>query len=600
MSALVVKEEEITGKPLDMKLVTRLLGYMRRHLRLFAFSLVLVSISACTPLLFPLLIGETINTVKLSLESGDVAAGKDALLMLVVFFFSAAIVKWLSEVSSVYFVQVFGQRVIYDIRVPLFAHIQRLPMSFFNRNYAGALVTRVSNDVEALNEFVTAGLITVMTDILMIAGIMVLLPMINFKLGMIAIAVIPALIVVTLVYRVLARKAYRIMRRQLSRMTAYVAENINGIRVTKAFVREKKQLEMFDAENDDYLKKQHRSFTNWWVYSSSITFFTGVSLALVIYFGASGVLAGEIEIGTMFAFILYVKMYFDPIRDFAEKYNVFQAAMASSERIFKILDEKEDPALLATKDLPSPLRGAISFRDVVFAYQEDKPVLRGISFDVQPGEKIALVGHTGAGKSTIIKLLMRFWDVTSGAIEIDGEDIKTISPKSLRSVVGVVHQDVFLFNGTVMENIRLWNTSISDSKVREACRRVSADGFITSRSDGYDHNIQEGGVVLSSGERQLLSFARAIAYDPTILILDEATALVDTETEQIVQEALEELTKDRTSIIIAHRLSTIKNCDTILHLKDGEIIERGTHDELVEAGGEYAQQYKLQTSEFEG
>jgi len=486
-----------------------------------------------------------------------------------------------------------GQRFMHDLRRRIFAKFQALDMSYFDRNPVGRLVTRATNDVDAINEAFIIVFIDILRSILMAAAILVLLYRLNIRLAGVVTALLPVIALWTVLFRIWARNIYRRIRVRLARLNATLQENISGIRVIKIFRREAETIRRFQAVNLEYFAASMKEVLVMSYFRPIIEVISGIGLGLVIYYGGGQVVRNSISLGVLVAFVTYLRMFFRPIQELTESYTALQSAMASSERVFALLDQP-----VAVKDSPetkplAQVRGRIDFQQVHFEYVPGEPVLKDISLTVMPGEKVALVGATGSGKTTIISLLARLYDIQRGKILLDGTDIKEIRLDSLRAVMGVVMQDVFLFSGDIKGNIRL-NKELSDEKVREIARQVHADTFIERLPQKYDQEVRERGVTLSSGERQLLSFARALAFDPPVLVLDEATANIDSATEKLIQDALEKLMRGRTSIVIAHRLSTIKHVDRIYVLHKGQIKEVGTHQELLKKRGVYYNLYRLQ------
>jgi ATP-binding cassette subfamily B protein len=494
-----------------------------------------------------------------------------------------------------FLLSVMGQRIMYDLRSRLFAHLQELSLAFFDHNPVGRLMTRISNDVDALNDVFTSGAASLLGDVFTLAGIIVILLIYNWRLALVTFTVLPFLLAVTAFFQRAMREAFRAIRTRLARINANIAENIAGTQVVQLFNRERRNFAHFDELNRDYRRVTLHSLFYFALFFPVVNLFAAIAVALIIRVGGGDVLTGGLEIGALIAFLQYVDRFFLPIRDMADKYTVLQSAMASSERIFRVLDE---PVLVA--DAPQPValtqvRGEVEFRDVWFAYNADDWVLKGISFHIRPGESVAFVGATGAGKTSLISLISRFYDVRKGAVLVDGQNVKDVAQADLRRHVGAVLQDPFIFSGTIASNIRLHEEGISDARVREAARFVNADKFIERLPNGYEEEVRERGGGLSVGQKQLLAFARAIAFNPEILlILDEATSSVDTETEALIQDALGKLMRGRTSIIIAHRLSTIRNVDRIIVLHKGRIVEEGTHEALLARSGYYKRLYELQ------
>lgn len=499
--------------------------------------------------------------------------------------------------GQVYLLQWTSQRIIFNIRQQLFSHVEKLSLSFFDKNPVGRLVTRITNDVETLNEMYTGVLVNLFKDLFMLVGILAVMMQMNFKLAMYSFTVLPFVIISTIIFRKAAREAYRNVRLRLARLNATIAENISGIKIVQIFNQEKKKFSEFDQINQSYYRATRQELLAFAIFRPVMEIISSMGLAVIIWFGGREVIQGSIEFGVLFAFISYIQQFFRPILDLTEKYNILQSAMASSERIFLLLDEKES---IPNPEKPAPLgnvKGAIEFRNVWFAYNQEDWVLRDVSFTINPGETIAFVGATGAGKSSIISLLCRFYDIQKGQILIDGQDLRTLDKYELRKKIGVVLQDVFLFTGDIKSNIRLNNPDITDQEIRDVAKYVNADQFIINLPNGYDEPVTERGSTLSAGQRQLLAFARTLAFDPAILVLDEATANIDTETEILIQDALKKLIKGRTTLVVAHRLSTIQHADKIIVLHKGKIREMGNHQELLAKEGIYYKLYQLQYKE---
>ncbi len=496
--------------------------------------------------------------------------------------------------SHLYLLQYTGQLFMHSLRMKVFGKLQSLDLAFFDYNPVGRLVTRATNDIEAINEALASVFAVLARDILLLMGIVAIISYINFRLALITFSVIPLIVILTTYFRIKAREIYRLVRKRLARLNASLQENISGIRVIKVFAQEKVSQKKFDGINRDYLQANLREVTLFSLFRPMIEVVSSLGIGLVLYYGGGQVIAGNLSLGVLVAFITYVEMFFRPIRELTESYTILQSAMASSERIFQLLDEDvrivNRPGALELTNV----RGAIEFQNVWFSYDDKEWVLKDVSFKIEPREKVAFVGHTGAGKTSIVSLISRLYEIQRGRILLDGLDIRDIKIESLRSQIGVVMQDVFLFAGDIKSNIRL-NRPIEDDRIKEIASYINADKFIDRFPHKYDEVVMERGVTLSTGERQLLSFARVLAFDPRVLVLDEATANIDAETERYIQEGLMRLIKDRTAIIIAHRLSTIKNVDRIYVLHRGEIKEVGTHRDLIARKGIYYHLYQLQT-----
>lgn len=496
--------------------------------------------------------------------------------------------------GQTYTLSLVSQKIIRTMRAKMFAHLQRLSFSFFDRNPVGRLVTRVTNDTQTLNEMYSNVMINLLKDVFMLVGIMAVMLYLHVTLALVAFLTLPLIIGATYIYRKYAREAMREVRTRLAMINATLNENITGMRVVQIFHREKQQFDKVEKINRSHFDANTRELHLSSLYRPVMDFIYAIGLSLIIWYGGGKMISGFLQFGVLYAFIDYVNRFFKPIQDMAEKFTILQQSMVSSERIFEMLDEKDD--------LPDPenplelkeVKGEIKFENVSFAYNPGEWVLKDINLHIKPGESVAFVGATGAGKSSIINLLCRFYDVQKGRILIDGIDIRDVAKQQLRSHIGIVQQDVFLFSDDIKSNIRLGNENISDERIREICRFVNADSFIEKLPRKYDEPIMERGVNLSAGERQLLSVARTLAFNPSILILDEATANIDTETELLIQDAFEKISKGRTTLIVAHRLSTIQHCDKIVVMHKGRIREIGNHQELLQMDGLYRRLYELQ------
>ncbi|WP_010271278.1 ABC transporter ATP-binding protein [Paenibacillus senegalensis] len=491
-----------------------------------------------------------------------------------------------------------GQKIIFNIRQQLFRHLNRLSLSFFDRNPSGRIVVRVTQDTEALNQLYSQVVVNLVKDIIVVLGIIGMMLFMSVKLSLLAFAVLPVLAVITFWYRTIIRKGQRRARLILSRLNSFLAENLSGMRITQLFIREKKQYEQFNKMNRDYYRAGMFTSTVNSIFQPVIGFLGNLAIALLVWYGGIHVIDGALTFGIVYAFTHYIRQFFQPLMSLAEKYNQIQTAMVGAERIFELLDEK--PAIADAPDakpIKGAVRGEIEFKNVWFAYQDEDWVLKDVSFKIEPGQTVAFVGATGAGKSSIIQLLNRFYDIQKGSITLDGVDIRKLPLDDLRRKISVVQQDVFLFTGDIASNIRLNNQAITEEQIKEAARMVHLDPFVSSLPDGYATLLGERGITLSLGQRQLLSFARAIAFKPQILILDEATSNIDTETELIVQDTLHKVSKGRTTVIVAHRLSTIQHADQIIVMHKGRVREVGNHYQLLSQKGYYYRLYELQYKE---
>ena len=517
---------------------------------------------------------------------------------------SLLIASFFATFGHTYFLNYASQKIVYSMREELYNHIQRMSLSFFDKNPVGRLVTRVSNDMDNINEMFTNVVVSSVKDFLLLGGTVVVMAFIDLKLTLIIFSTMPLVLLSASIFRRKARKVQRDVKVKIARINATLAENINGMKIIQIFNKQKGIYDDFDVINKDFLDSSIEETHVYAIFRPTMNLAYSLSLALLLWFGGGDAIKGIVELGVLVAFITYTQQFFRPIMDLSEKFNILQSSMASAERIFLLLDEQvavknpEQPKVLTTENF----RGEIAFEDVWFSYMADPKttddyVLKGVSFHAKPGEAIALVGATGSGKTTIISLLNRFYDIQKGRITVDGIDIRELDKRSLREHIGIVLQDVFLFSGDIKGNIRLYNEAISDEKIKEISRYVNADHFISKLPAGYDEPVVERGATLSAGQRQLLSFARALVFNPGILILDEATSNIDTETELLIQDAINKIIQNRTTLIVAHRLSTIQHADKIIVMSKGEIVEMGRHQELLSNQGMYYDLYTLQYSE---
>lgn len=525
----------------------------------------------------------------MSIRGKDVAG----ITRLALIFMGLLVVSIFAGYGHVMTLVVAGQRSMFDVRTELFNHIQILSLNFFSKNPVGRLVTRVSNDVEALNEMFSAVLVNLVKDVLLITGTVTILIIMDWKLALVSLSVLPVFTFVSVLFRKKARTIYRKVRKHLAELNSSIAEDISGVKVVQIFKQEENRKEKYFEINDNYYKISMKQLYLFGVFRPVINVIAQAGTAIVLIYGGLSTISGALTLGALVAFISYVRQMFRPISDMSEKYNIMQSAMASSERIFGILDTK--PEIVQSDDaVPSQkLRGEVAFENVNFSYEPDTPVLKDINFGIEPGRSVALVGPTGAGKTSIISLLTRFWDVDAGRILLDGTDIREHSIETLRNNTSIVLQDAFIFSRSIADNIRL-SSDLTVEEIRKAADMVQATGFIDRLPQGFDTVMAERGATLSTGQKQLICFARALAHNPCVLILDEATSNVDPSTEQLIQRAIETLMKGRTSIIVAHRLSTIQKCDEILVIDGGRILERGSHQELLARRGIYYNLYLLQ------
>ena len=585
-------EDEVLGKAYDARLMKRLLGYVKPYKHYVIFAILLNVLVAALGPVRPYL-------TKIAIDDYIANSDYHGLMIIGMLLFASLLFQAVMQYLLTYYTQYLGQRTLYDLRTQLFNHIQKLALKFFDKTPIGRIVTRATNDVEALGELFSSGIVMVFSDVFIIIWILVFMFFMDVKLSFVTLSVLPVLIYGTFLFRRKARESYRDVRLHLARLNSYMQEHITGMNVVKIFNKERSELDKFSNINNDYRTANIKSIFYYAVFYPSVELLSSIAVGLIIWYGGGEIIHSALTIGVLFAFIQYTEMFFRPIRDLSEKYNIMQTAMASSERIFKLLDNK---TFVKNPDKPVKLekvKGKIEFRDVCFAYNESDYVLRNISFTINPGETVAIVGHTGAGKTSLINILTRFYDINKGEILVDGINIETLDKKDLRKYISIVLQDVFLFSGNIESNINLNNENISREKIIEAAKIVGADDFIQQLPNNYEEEVKERGATLSVGQKQLISFARALAYNPQILILDEATSSVDTETEQLIQRAIEKLLVGRTAIVIAHRLSTIQNADKIIVLHKGEIRETGNHQELLAKRGIYYRLYQLQYKDQE-
>jgi len=579
-------EEEALGKAYDARLMKRLLGYLRPYRGWVILAVVLLLLGSLFQISFAFI-------TQIAIDDYIGGADQAGLLRMALIFLVAVLLAMAVSYWQLYITQWLGQKVQHDIRMQVFAHLQRLHLSYFDRNPVGRLVTRVTSDINVLDEMFSSGVVTVIGDLFMLALIVAALLYYNWQLALITFVVLPLLLLATFIFRAKVRRIYREVRVRVARLNAFVQEHISGIRLLQLFVRENRTFEKFSRINLDLRTVHLRGIYYYAVFFPAVEIIGALSLALLLYFGGARLNEAAMTFGELVAFIQLVERFYRPIRDLSEKYNILQASMASSERIFALLDT-DQVTRSGDKNRTHRFDGGVTLENVWFAYEPDQWVLRDVSFDVKPGEKVALVGATGAGKTSLVSLLYRFYDYQRGSIKLDGVELADWSLERLRSHLGLVLQDVFIFTGDYAGNIRLRDNRISDADVESALRRVGFDRFLENLPGGIHTKVMERGATLSTGQKQLLSFARALAFDPDVLILDEATSSVDTETEVLIQKALDELMKGRTSIVIAHRLSTIEKADKIVVLHHGQVREIGKHQELIRQPGIYQTLYRMQ------
>lgn len=584
------KSEEQLHKKIDSYLFKRLIAYFKPYSKYIALAVLLTitvsALAAVRPRLTPIAIDEKI-------ANKDVPGLQTIMLIL----FVTLILQGIIQYAMTYLTSWIGQNIIMDLRMKIFEHLQNLHLKFYDNNPAGRLITRVTSDVEVLFDVFSSGLVTAFGDIFTLLWILYFMFTLDWHLALVTLSILPLLIYATIIFRKKIRVSYSRIRLLISRINSYIQEHITGVSIVHLFAKEKRTINEFEEINSEHTKENKRSVFYYAIFFPIVELFLAVSSGLILWYGGGEVIQGTVSLGVLITFIQYSEMFFRPIRDLSEKYNVLQTAMASSERIFSLLDEK--PAITDKPDAVriDKIKGSIEFKNVWFAYNNDDYVLKDISFKINEGEKIAFVGATGSGKTTIINLISKFYQINKGKITVDGLDINDIRQKDLRKNISVVLQDVFLFSGNVEKNITLDNPKITLEDVNNAIDKTGLRPFINSLPDGIHHKVNERGTTFSTGQRQLISFARALAYNPKILILDEATSNIDTATEILIQEAIKKLIEGRTSIVIAHRLSTIQNCDKIIVMRKGEIKEMGSHQELLDKKGLYYKLYELQYKE---
>jgi ATP-binding cassette subfamily B protein len=591
-------------KTYDTRLMRRLLGYLWPYKRYVIFALVLTMLGGPLVVAGPPLVKAAVDLyllpdpahapegytllIKQAAETlGFGGQPSSGVAFIALALLTANLAAMFVLYAEAFLLQRMGQHIMFDLRNQIFAHLQRLPLQFYDRNPVGRLMARLTSDVEALNELFSSVVIAFFGDMAMLLYIVFWMFLLDWRLALVALLIMPPLIAVTIWFRLRSRTAFRAVRTHVARISTFLQERITGMPVIQLFNREESELRAFKDINRDYRKANLDAIFYNAVFFPAVDIIVAAGIALIIWYGGGQVLQTVVTLGTVIAFLQMAEMLYEPIGDMSERYNLFQSAMSASERIFELLDE---PVTMKSPEEPAPVdpvKGHIEFRNVWFAYQDEDWVLKDVSFVVQPGQSVAFVGHTGAGKTTITNLLLRFYDVQRGQVLLDGVDVRNLELARLRSSFSVVPQDIFLFSEDIAGNIRLGNESISDERVRDAARQVNADRFINKLSSGYETGLDERGAGISVGQKQLISFARALAFDPRVLILDEATSSIDTETEVLIHDAVKRLMSGRTSLVIAHRLSTVQAVDNIIVLHKGEVRESGTHQELLRQRGLY-------------
>lgn len=609
-------EDEVGARPLDRRLLGRLLAYLGPYRGRVALAVALILASSLLQLAGPLVTALALDVylrpalqptgAEVASTAPGAAAGLVGGWLLALGLEPASGVAWLAGVYCLalilgfgvlyaqgFLMQMLGQAVMFDLRRDLFAKLQRLPVAFFDRQPVGRLVTRVTSDVDALNELLTAGLVSFFGDIALLAGIVAVLFWLDWRLALVTFSILPLLLALTLWFKTRARESFREVRAKIAAINAFLQEHLGGMAVLQLFRGEQRALARFSALNVAHRDANVRGIFYYAVYYPGVELITAVGTGLIVWYGGGQVLREAVSVGALVAFLQYAQRFYQPLADLSEKFNLLQQAMASAERIFALDDQPETIASPADAWVPERVAGRLELVDVRFSYLPGEVVLRGLSLAVAPGEMVAVVGHTGAGKSTLANLLLRFYDVDEGSVRVDGVDVREWDLGALRRSIGLVLQDVFLFSGTIADNLRLGESGFAEDRLRWAAREVEALPFIEELPGGLAATVRERGAGLSVGQKQLIAFARALAFDPRILILDEATAAIDTETEQRIQRALERLLAGRTSLVIAHRLSTVQRADRIVVLHRGEVAEQGTHQELLARRGRYWRLHQL-------
>jgi ATP-binding cassette subfamily B protein/subfamily B ATP-binding cassette protein MsbA len=583
----ITHSEELLDKGYDPKVARGILHFVKPYAGRMFFALILMIIVTASAVSWPYF-------VKLAIDEGILKNDPVALRNIVLAFLAVSIIQLITNYFRVRIMSRVGQHVLYDVRTAMFDHLQKLSLSFYNRYSVGRVITRVINDVGTLREFITWAVLAIVRNLLGIVGTIIAMLALNIQLSLLTFTVVPLMILATIIFRRSARRNYRKVRAAVSWTNSVLAENVNGVRVVQAFSRQSHNYINFkDYVNRYFLETSLDAAKVASIFTPIVDVLGATATALVVYIGGRAVLGEEITAGVLIAFVLYIDRLFDPIRDLSRRFDTLQSTMAGGERILELLNTPVEVQDAEDAREMGAISGDVRFENVSFHYSDDPTlVLDGIDLDVRAGETVALVGETGAGKTTIVKLLTRFHDPTSGCVRVDGVDLRTVTQASLRKQMGMVLQDPFLFNGTVRENILFGRLNASDHEIFSAAKAVGAHEFIMGLKNGYETSVEEGGALLSVGQRQLISFARALLANPRILILDEATSSVDTQTEQIIQKALATLLKGRTSFVIAHRLSTITNADRIVVIHDGKIVEQGTHTELLANQGMYYELYR--------
>ncbi len=582
-----IHKKDSPGKIYDWNLMKKILCYVLPYKKMLALATVFLILSSALQLLVPyffkLGIDKYINNKSISQNIGFTGVRNLAIVIVVIL-----VVKMICEYGHVIVTQIMGQRAMFILRTQTFEHLNKLSLSYFDKNPVGRLVTRVTNDVEAVNEMFSTILVATLKDVLMFFGSMIVLLMLDWRLALVSFSLLPVFLIIAMIFKKKVRKVFRDIRKHLARLNARLTEDISGVKIIQVFRQEKRRQNDYYKTNRDYYNAGIRQLVVFGIFRPLVDVITSVSVAFVIVFAGISIMHNTMSIGTLVAFLLYIGYMFGPVVNMTQRFNIIQSSMAAAERIFDLINEKpEIQENNSTITSSEKQKGYVEFDNVTFGYTDETDVLKNVSFKIEPGKSVAIVGPTGAGKTSIINLICRFYDTKSGAVKLDGTDVKDWDFENLRKHIAIVLQDAFIFSRNIADNINLGDENISKEKLRHAAAMVQADSFIDKLNGGFDEMMAERGATLSAGQRQLICFARALAHDPKVLILDEATSNVDPATESLIQNAIETLMHGRTSIIIAHRLNTIKKVDEIIVLDNGEILERGSHEKLIAQKGIY-------------
>ncbi len=580
---------------LNRGMLKRLIRYAAKYWYAFAVSLLMITVVSFSRLARPYLIKRVIDEFMYTGVKGEMPAAEavNGIRYVSMLFLGLILLEFFFNYGHVYLLHYTGKKIIMELRDRVFSHIQKLPLSFFDKNPAGRLVTRVTNDTDALNQMYTNVVVGFLQNIIMMAGIIAIMFSLDYRLTLVSFLILPVMVAVVIIFRKKAREVFTLIRNRLAAINAFLSEHIPAMKIIQAFNMEDSKFRQFEKVNRDYYDASMKRVQVFGLFRPFMDVVKSLALSLLLWYGGGRIIQGRLEFGTLYAFVNYINMFFQPVMQLTEQYNLFQGAMVASDRIFRLLDTPVEPHP-SSPAVIKEIKGGIVFKNVWFAYVGEDWVLKDVSFDISPGESVAFVGATGAGKTSVINLICGFYENQKGRILVDGIDIKDMDRKTLRSSIGLVLQDVFLFSGSILDNIRLFDGSADGEEAKKAAEYVNAHEFINDMPDGYMSPVNERGTILSMGQRQLVSFARAVIRDPAILVMDEATSSIDTETEGLIQQALERIMRGRTCIAVAHRLSTIQKADRIIVLHKGKLGESGTHQELLAENGLYHELYRLQ------